>query len=43
VLIDPRFGRADKNIYQSPDFDRALDKVEIRAQSGAGHVIVKTV
>jgi predicted membrane protein len=41
-IIDPRFGNIDKHDYQSSDFDRAVDKVEIDLQSGAGNVIVNT-
>jgi hypothetical protein len=42
-IVDRRFGSIDKHRYQSPDFDRAIDKVEITVQSGAGNVIVNTV
>lgn len=42
-IIDRRFGNIDKHRYQSPDFDRAADKVEITVQSGAGNVIVNTI
>ena len=41
VIIDPRFNKTD-NIYQSPDFDNAVNKVEITVQSGAGNVSVNT-
>jgi hypothetical protein len=40
AIIDPQFGQIDKNMYQSPDFDTAANKVEITAKSGAGNVIV---
>jgi predicted membrane protein len=40
TIIDPHFSKIDKNTYQSSDFDRAVDKVEIRADSGAGNVSV---
>ena len=39
-IIDSRFVNIDKHTYQSLDFDRAADKVEITVQSGAGNVIV---
>jgi hypothetical protein len=42
-IVDRRFGNIDKHRYQSSDFDRAVDKVEITVQSGAGNVIVSTV
>lgn len=41
--VASRFNNIDKHVYQSPDFDRAVDKVEITAQSGAGNVIVNTI
>lgn len=40
VLMDPQFSQTDKHTYQSPDFDRAVDKIEITAKSGAGNVSV---
>ncbi len=40
--VDPRFSKIDDHIYQSPDYDRAADKVEITAKSGAGDVTVST-
>jgi DUF4097 and DUF4098 domain-containing protein YvlB len=43
VIVDRRFGNIDQHRYQSPDFDRAADKVEITVQSGAGNVIVNTI
>ena len=42
-IVDRRFVNIDKHRYQSPDFDRAVDKVEITVQSGAGNVIVDTI
>lgn len=41
VIIDPGFSKTD-NIYQSPDFDTAVNKVEVTVQSGAGNVSVNT-
>ncbi len=41
VIVDPRFSKIGANTYQSPDYDRAADKVEITLKSGAGNVIVK--
>ncbi len=40
LIIDSRFDKMDANTYQSPNYDSASDKVEIRAQSGAGNVSV---
>ena len=40
VTMDPSFIMMDKNTYESPDFDSAVDKVEITANSGAGNVSV---
>ena len=42
-MVDQRFGNIDKHTYQSSDFNRAADKVEVTVQSGAGNVIVKTM
>jgi hypothetical protein len=42
VIIDPRFSKIADNTYQSSDFDHAVSKVEIIAQSGAGNVSVDT-
>ncbi len=42
VIVDPPFSRIDKQTYQTPDFDSAADKVDIRAHSGAGNVRVAT-
>jgi hypothetical protein len=42
-IVDRRFGSIDKHRYQSPEFDRAADKVEITVQRGAGNVIVNTI
>ena len=39
---DPRFNKVDKDMYQSPGFDGAASKVEIKIHSGAGEVIVIT-
>jgi hypothetical protein len=41
--VASRFNNIDKHVYQSPDFDRAVDKVEITVQSGAGNVIVNAI
>lgn len=40
VIVDPRFSKIDGTTYQSPDYDSAVDKVEITVQSGAGNVSV---
>lgn len=42
AIIDSRFNKLDGNMYQSPDYDGAKNKVEIVAQSGAGNVSVNT-
>ncbi|HEX5808922.1 MAG TPA: hypothetical protein VFY25_09675 [Anaerolineales bacterium] len=42
AIVDPRFSKIDKSTYQSSDFERALNKVEITLGSGAGNVIVNT-
>jgi predicted membrane protein len=41
-IIDSRFNKLDNNTYESPDYDRASNKVEITASSGAGNVSVNT-
>ena len=43
TIVDPRFGQINKDTYQSSDFDRAADKVEITAASGAGNVIINAI
>ena len=40
VTVDPRFNKIDSRIYKSPDYDAAIDKVEITVSSGAGNVSV---
>lgn len=40
VIVDPRFSKIGDNTYQSSDFDRAVNRVEVIAQSGAGNVSV---
>jgi len=42
VIVDARFNKLDDNTYQSPDYDRAANKIEITAHSGAGNVSVAT-
>jgi hypothetical protein len=42
VLVDPRFSQLDRNTYQSPDYDRAANRVEITVKSGAGNVTVSS-
>ena len=42
VIVDSRFSRTDKDIYQSPDYDGAVNTVEITASSGAGNVSLST-
>jgi hypothetical protein len=41
AIIDPQFNKTD-NTYQSPDFDNAVNRVEITVGSGAGNVSVNT-
>jgi hypothetical protein len=41
AIIDPRFSKTD-DAYQSPDFDSAVNRVEITIGSGAGNVSVNT-
>ena len=38
--VHSRFSKIDDRTYQSPDYDRAVDKIEITAKSGAGNVSV---
>ncbi len=40
VIVDSRFGKIDKNTYQSSDYDNAANKVEMTLKSGAGNVSV---
>jgi hypothetical protein len=40
AIVDARFGKIDKNTYQSSDYDTAANRVDITASSGAGNVIV---
>jgi hypothetical protein len=42
-IVDQQFGNNAKHMYQSADFDRAADKVEITIQSGAGNVSVNII
>jgi hypothetical protein len=42
VTVAPRFTEIDRGAYQSPDYDDAVDRVEITARSGAGNVSVTT-
>jgi hypothetical protein len=42
AIVDPRFSKIDKDVYQSSDFDSADNKVEIAAKSGAGNVVVNS-
>ena len=41
VILPERFVKVDKNLYQSPDYDSAKEKIEITASSGAGNVIIE--
>jgi predicted membrane protein len=42
VIVDSQFSQIDGNIYQSPDYDSAANKIEIIVSSGAGNVVVNT-
>jgi len=42
VIVDPRFSQVEKDVYQSPDYDQAADRVEVHARSGAGTVRIIT-
>jgi hypothetical protein len=42
VIVDSRFDKMDDDTYQSPDYDGAADKVDIKVSSGAGNVSVNT-
>ncbi len=41
VVVDPRFGKIDHNVFQSPGYDSAVDKLEMTLHSGAGNVVVE--
>jgi Cell wall-active antibiotics response 4TMS YvqF len=40
VIVEPGFAKIDDHTYQSPDYERAVNTVEITAKSGAGNVSV---
>ena len=40
VDIYPIFNKVADNIYQSPGFEDATNKIDIKANSGAGNVII---
>ena len=42
VVVDAHFGKLDRNLFQSADYDSAADKVDLTLHSGAGNVIVET-
>lgn len=42
VIVESRFSKIDGHTYQSPDYDAAVNKVEITVNSGAGNVSVNT-
>ena len=42
VIVDQQFSQTDKHTYQSSDFDRAVNKIELTVGSGAGTVSVNT-
>lgn len=43
VIVDPQFGKVDKNTYQSPDYAEAARKIEITASTGAGNVNITVI
>lgn len=40
VIVDARYQQMGKDTYQSPDYDQAAKKAEIKLSSGAGNVSV---
>jgi hypothetical protein len=40
VSVDERFPRVDGGLYQSPDFDTALNRAEIRLEGGANSITI---
>lgn len=42
VILDSQYSQFDNNIYQSPNYEAAADKIVITAKSGAGNVRVNT-
>lgn len=42
IIIDSRFSKVDDTTYQSPDYESAINKVEITVESGAGNVTIET-
>jgi hypothetical protein len=42
TIVDSRFNKIDDTTYQSPDYDSAIDRVEITVSSGAGNVTIET-
>ena len=42
AIVDPRFDKIDRDTYQSSNYDRAVEKVELTLHSGAGNVIVNS-
>jgi len=41
VIVDSRFNKIDEHTYQSPEYDNAVEKIEITVENGAGNVSVK--
>lgn len=42
ITLDPQFVKIDDHTYQSPDYNDAVDKIDITVESGAGDVNVIT-
>ena len=43
AIIDPRFTQIDKFVYQTPNYEQATSKLEIKISSGAGNVVVNGI
>jgi predicted membrane protein len=42
TLVDQRYSETEKHTYQTSDYDKAANRVEITIKSGAGNVSVTT-
>lgn len=42
AIMDPLLNKIGDNVYQSPGYENAVNKVEVAAHSGAGNVIVNS-
>ncbi len=41
VIVEPQLDQVNPKTFQSPDYDRAVDKIELTLHSGAGSVTVQ--